>query len=286
MNNCQRVEECDPSSPLLSPGEATAKPPTLTSLWVVDLSLTSVQHRRLGCQSPRVRPVCWGMISLSWKPLSFYSNFKVPGRTWPQCFCRARAVQAGLGDALHHSTLTLSSWANRANSVHLESPCCLWAGFGDHQEFTPTVNASESLLSNTGHATCLLWMSQCTPGAQPGPGLWHMRGESQGLGCCDSCDLLRSTSLHKWRTWSTSDTSLSPLFLLKCFIQSTLEPLFSSLLAKAGQEDIQGCSSWPSAAKPICLPGFSLRRLSQSRVWSFFVILMTGCHTWEAYSFC
>lgn len=63
-------------------------------------------------------------------------------------------MQAGLGDALHHSTLTLSSWANRANSVHLESPCCLWAGFGDHQEFTPTVNASESLLSNTGHASC------------------------------------------------------------------------------------------------------------------------------------
>lgn len=179
------------------------------------------------------------MISLSWNLLSLYSSSKVPGRTWPQCFSRARAAGAGLVDPLHPSTLSFSSWANRANCVLLEGPCWLWAGFGDLQ----------------GSLLLLMHQRGCSPtqdmqrasceclSAQPGPGLWHMGAESQGLGCCGSCDLLRSTCLHKWRTWSISGTSLSSLFLLKCLIQGTLEPLFSPLLAEAGQEDIQACSS-------------------------------------------
>lgn len=97
------------------------------------MTLTTTQHRRLRGQSPGARPVVLRMISLSWKLLSLYSSFKVPGRTWPQCFSRAGAAGAALVDPLHPSRLSLSSWANRANCVLLEGPCCLWAGFGDLQ---------------------------------------------------------------------------------------------------------------------------------------------------------
>lgn len=220
------------------------------------------------------------MIFLPWKPCQFTLKCQEE---------HGHSVSAGLG-------LCRLGWWMPCTTAHSSSP----AGLTEQTVSIWRVPAACGLVLEITRSSLLLLMHQRvyfpTQDMQHASceclsdsleldlglvcGTW---GESQGLG---SCDLLRPTCLHKWRTWSTSGTSLSPLFLLKCFIQGTLEPLFSSLLAKAGQEDVQACSSWPSAAQPICLPGFSLRRLSQSRVWSFFVILMTRCHTWEAYSFC
>lgn len=59
---------------------------------------------------------------------------------------QGRSVSPGLGVGrlgrcipLHHSMLSPSICASRANSVLLEGPCCLWAGFEDYREFTPSI---------------------------------------------------------------------------------------------------------------------------------------------------
>lgn len=193
---------------------------------------------------------------------------------------------------LHLSMLSPSSCASRANCVLLEGSCCLWAGFEDYQEFTTSVQCVreftlQRVMCNAppAHVSLLSWCP--TSGSS-------VLGSLSGTTCEMNFRVLaiaggvtyQEPRLYRWRTWSISGNGCCPPFLLKCSIQGTLEPSISSSLAEAGQEDSQACSAWPSAAKPICLPGFSLRRLSQSRGWSFFVTLMTGCHSWEAYSFC
>lgn len=40
---------------------------------------------------------------------------------------------------LHRGMLSPSICASRANCALLEGPCCLWTGFEDYREFTPSV---------------------------------------------------------------------------------------------------------------------------------------------------
>lgn len=206
INNCQQDEECDPSSFLLSPGEATAKPPTLASLWAAAMSLTKSCTEGWGVRARLAQ----GWFLSHGNSCQFTATLKCQEEHSHGISRGLELCRLGCGSPAPQQILQLDQQSQLSPSGGSLLPVgCFWS------------IRELSLQHRTCHVSpvnvsVVSWSSAC---AQSVP---HVRV----LGCCGSCDLLRSTCLHNWRTWSISGTRLSPLFLFQGFIQGTLEPLF------------------------------------------------------------
>lgn len=104
------------------------------------------------------------MDKLSWK---FHLTATLK---WQEEQCCSASPGLGMGKwswciPLHHSMLSPSMCASRANCVLLEGSCCLWGPFGDHYEFIPSVQGiREFILQCTmcnappAHVLSLSWV--------------------------------------------------------------------------------------------------------------------------------